>query len=64
MGRIGGDVDGFTSAYGGLHSAKGRIHLAVEKDEGLLEVVTMWRRAAAGRDVHVDETEAACCILS
>ena len=64
MGRVGGDVDGLAGPYGGLRSAKGGFHLAVEEDEGLFEVVAMRRWAAAWRDVHVDEAEAACCVFS
>jgi hypothetical protein len=48
-------VNGFAGLDGGLGAAEGGFDLAVEDGEGLFEVVAVWGRASAGRDVHVDE---------
>ena len=64
VGRVGGDVDGFTGDDGGLCSSEGGFDLALEEDEGLFEVVAMRWWAAAGRDVHVDQAEAFRCVFS
>jgi len=56
---VGGDVEGLAGVGGGGDAAEGGFDLAFEEDEGLFEVVTVWRWAAAGWDVHVDEAEAA-----
>ncbi len=52
---VGGDVDGFAGLDGGLCAAEGRFDFADEDGEGFFEVVAVWGRASAGRDVHVDE---------
>src|SRR5439155_27213713 len=45
-------------------AAEGQFDLALENGEHLLEVVAMGRRAAAGRDVHVEDGEAAVRVLA
>jgi hypothetical protein len=37
---------------------EGDLDVAFENGEHLLKIVAMWRRAAAGRDKHVDEAVA------
>jgi hypothetical protein len=59
VGSVGGDVDCLAGLSGGFYAAEGGFDFAVEENEGLFEVVTVRGRAAVGRDVHVDEAEAA-----
>jgi hypothetical protein len=40
------------------------LHLTVEQDEGLFEIVTMWRWPAPWRHVHVDHTESTVGVFS
>jgi hypothetical protein len=61
---VGRDVDGLASAHDRLRAAKGDLDLALKKGERLLEIVAMRRRAAAGRDVHVNEAVAASRVLA
>ena len=55
VGRIGWNIDGLARFRHDVLVAKAELDLAFEDGEHLLEVVTMRRGAAAGRDVHVDE---------
>lgn len=51
-----GDRDGLTTEC--------RLELAVEDDEGLLEVMPVWRRTPSDRDMHVDQAKASRGVLS
>src|ERR1700685_294619 len=59
-----GDVDGVASLDDGFLSTKGGLHLSLKKDESLLEVVAMWRRATAGRNAHVDDAKASVGLVA
>ena len=61
---VGRNIDRIASTQGGLLAPECYLHLTVEQDEGLLELVTMWRRPAPWRHVHVDHTESTVCVLS
>jgi hypothetical protein len=62
--RVGRDVDSLAGFDDGFCATEGGLHLAFEEDEGLFKVVAMGWWAAAGRDVHVDEAEAAGGVLA
>jgi hypothetical protein len=51
-------MDGLTRSYHLFLPPEGGVELAFEDGEGLFKVVSMGLRAAARRNVHVDETEA------
>src|ERR1700689_5307925 len=59
-----GDVDGVASLDDGFLSTKGGLHLSLKKDESLLEVVAMGRRATAGRNVHVNDAKASVGLVA
>ena len=63
MRRIGRDAEGLAGVNHRFFSAEGGFDLAFKDGEGFLEVVPMRRRAAAGRDVHIDETITAVGIM-
>src|ERR1700722_990986 len=52
--RVDRDVDRVACAHNRLLSSKRGFHFTFEKNESLLEVMTMRGRAAAGRNVHID----------
>lgn len=54
-----GNVDGLSGLYDLFLPAEGSVEFAFEDGEGLFEIVAMGRGAAAGGNMHVDETEAA-----
>jgi hypothetical protein len=58
MWGIGRNIDCVACTHGGSLTPEGHFHLALKKDEGLFEVVTMRTGTAAGWYVHVDHTEA------
>src|ERR1035438_10300837 len=58
------DVDGVASLDDGFLSTKGGLHLSLKKDESLLEVVAMRRRATAGRNVHVNDAKASVGLVA
>ena len=58
-GALAGMFDCFAGSHDRLFSAEGRLDLAFHQRERLLEVVPVGRRAAAGRDEHVDQAVAA-----
>lgn len=58
MWRIGGNLEGVSGMDGQLLAAKSCFQLTFEKDEGLLKIVPVRRRAAAWGDVHVNYAEA------
>ena len=64
MRSVGRDVQGFAGADGRLLATEGDFHLAFEEDEGLLEVMPVRGRTAAGRDVHVDDAELSGSLLA
>lgn len=41
----------------GRHATKGHLDFAIQNNENLVEIVAVWRRASAGRNVHVDRSE-------
>src|ERR1017187_6399243 len=58
------DVDGVASLDDGFLSTKGGLHLSLKKDESLLEVVAMRRRATARRNVHIDDAKASVGLVA
>src|SRR6202046_592547 len=58
MRRIRGNIYRIPCAHHRLLSAKRRLKFALEKNESLLEIVSMRRRHASRRNVHVDQAEA------
>ena len=52
------------SVDGRLLATEGGFHLAFEQDKSFLEVVPVWWRTAAGRDMHVDDAEAPGSLLA
>ena len=64
VGSVCGDVNGLTGTQHLVRAAKDDVELALEEDEGFLEVVAMRRRPAAGRNVHINEAEAAGGVFS
>jgi len=50
-------MNGLASTCDGLYASKGSLDLALDNDEGLLEVILVRRWAAARWDVHVDEAK-------
>ncbi len=58
MRGVGRNVDGGWGSHGLLDAAKGDFEFAFEHGECFVKVVAMWRWAAAGRHVHIDEAEA------
>jgi hypothetical protein len=61
--RVGRDVDRLTCSDDRLLAAKGDFDFACEQGERLLEVVTVRRRPAAGRNVHVDQAVVAIGVV-
>ena len=59
-----GNVDCFPSAYSALLPSERSLQFTIEKNKGLLEIMTMRGRAALGRNVHIDEGESTCSIRS
>jgi hypothetical protein len=64
MRSVSRDVQGFAGADSKLLAAEGGFHLALKKDEGLLEVMPVRGRTATGRDVHVDDAEESSSLLA
>jgi len=64
MRRVGWNIDGRASAHYLLCTAKNKVEFAFQQRECLFEIVTMRRRSASGRDVHVDEAEASCRVFA
>jgi hypothetical protein len=54
MWRISWDVDRLTRAYHLLRATKGNVEFALKRSESLFEVVTVRRRPATRRYVHVN----------
>jgi len=54
MRRVGGDVHGGSGAGRECLAPKSEFKLALKQGEHLLEIVTMRRRSAASRHMHVD----------
>ena len=61
---VGRDVDRGPGLHGVPFAAEGELDLAFEDGEHLLEVVPVRRRAAAGRDVHVDQAVATSGVVA
>src|ERR1035438_1353631 len=58
------DVDCVASLNNGLFPPKGSLHLSLKQDESLFKVVTMRSRAAARRNVHVDNAKASVGLIA
>src|SRR5260370_8616707 len=58
------NVDCFSGAHNMLLPSESSLQFTVEKNKGLLEIMTMRGRAASGRNVHVDQCESTCSIHS
>jgi hypothetical protein len=56
---VGWDIEGLSGSHDRLLAAEGSLDLALKDGERLLEVVAVGSRAAALRDVHIDEAVAA-----
>jgi hypothetical protein len=56
--RVGWNVGRLTGSHDRFGAAEGKLYLALENGKHLLEIVAMRRRAAAGRNKHVNETVA------
>jgi hypothetical protein len=56
MRRVGRDVNGLAGTNDRVLAAEGDLNFAFENGEHLFEIVAMGCGAAAGRDMHVDET--------
>ena len=64
MRRVRWDVDGVAGSRHIFRSTERHFDFALKDGEGLFEVMTMRRRAAAGRDMHIDKTEAPRGVLA
>jgi hypothetical protein len=49
------NVDCFSSTDNALLPTESSLQFTVEKNKGLLEIMAMRRRAASGRNVHIDQ---------
>src|SRR5260370_32612509 len=58
------NVDCFSGAHNMLLPSESSMQFTVEKNKGLLEIMTMRGRAASGRNVHIDQGESTCSIHS
>ena len=58
------NVDRFSRTHNTLLPSERSLQFTVEKNKGLLEIMTMRRRTASGRNVHIDEGESTCSIHS
>src|ERR1700736_2534327 len=58
------NVDCFSSAHNTLLPSESSLQFTVEKNKGLLEIMTMRGRGASGRNVHIDQGESNCSIHS
>ena len=61
---VGWNVDRFSSAHDTLLPSEGSLQLPIEKNKGLLKIMTMRGRAASGRNMHIDQGESTCSIRS
>ena len=64
MRRVGRNVGRLARSHDGFVAAEGDLYLAFENGKHLLEIVAMSRRAAAGRNKHVDEAVATGGVLA
>jgi len=64
MRRVDGDIDGFACLYNRFFAAKGGFNLTFQQDECFFKVMAMRRRAAARRDVYVNQAVAACRVFA
>jgi hypothetical protein len=62
--RIGRDVDGFACFHGSFFAAESGLDLALQDCEGFFEIMAVRWRAAAWRDVHVDEAIVAVGVVA
>jgi hypothetical protein len=62
--RIGRNIGRLAGPHNGFHATEGDLDLAFEHGKHLLEVVAVWRRAATGRDKHVNEAVATGGVLA
>ena len=61
---VGRNIDRIAGSHDGLLTPECYLHLTVEQDKGLFELVTMWRWPAPWRHVHVDHAESTDGVLS
>src|SRR5947209_5196053 len=64
MRSVGGNVQSVSGTYDRLLATECCLHLTLEQDRGLLEVVSMGWRPATWRDVHIDDTKLSIGILA
>ncbi len=64
MRGVGGNVQRLPGARHGFCAAEGGFYLPFQDGEGLLEIVPVRGWAAPGRNVHVDQAEAASRVLA
>ena len=64
MGGVGRNVDGFACFHDRLLTTERRLHFTFQKNEGLLEVMSVWRRTASRWNVHIDHAESSRCFRS
>jgi hypothetical protein len=57
-------MDGFSRTNEGLDAAEDHFQLAFQKRERFFEVVTVRRRAATRRYIHIDQTKTAGSIFA
>ena len=58
------DIYSLTRSKHHLRTTKGGLEFAFEDGECLLEIVPVRRRAALGRNMHIDQAELACSIVA
>ena len=63
-GAFAGMFNGFASLHHYLCATEGCLDFAFEDGERLLEIVPVRRRAASGRNMHIDQAESACSIVA
>ena len=64
MRSVGRNVNCIAGARSSRLSSKSGLQFALEQNKSLLEIMAMRRRAAARRNVHVNEAKLTCSIGS
>src|SRR6267378_493471 len=64
MRRIGGDVHCIARPHYGFRPTERNFKFPFKNDKCLFEIMPMWRRAAARRNVHIDHAEASVCLVA
>ena len=60
--RVRRNVDRFSKAHDTLLPSEGSLQLPIEKNKGLLKIMTMRGRAASGGNMHINQGESTCSI--